>query len=274
MNKNKHPFSSQKDILLERIENSFQNNIKNQNNCTTSEIIPILYSCFSKIKETISFAILHMPSKAENNILKELNSLENEINQFEMHFFKTVNELSDFCYGDGSYIDSKSFAISNEIINTCNSFLVTLSKIVSRAYSVEQYNPIKNSVFIVHGHNLELRDWLYKKLKYNKKIIPIILEKQKSEPIYVFEKFIKYANQSEKAIILATANDDGNDKKYILRENVLIEFGYFLSLLKRNNIIYVLEKGIKPPSDIDGVCYIEYNGDKKLLLKKILNNFN
>ncbi len=118
--------------------------------------------------------------------------------------------------------------------------------------------PNEADVFIVHGHNEEVKHNVARtltKLKFN----PIILNEQSNEGLTIIEKFEKYSNVSF-AIILLTFDDYGyaksDDSKYKrARQNVILELGYFIGKLGRNRVLPLYESGVEIPSDITGVLY-------------------
>lgn len=117
----------------------------------------------------------------------------------------------------------------------------------------------KKKVFIVHGHNTDLRnhvELLLRRLELN----PIILSNEADKGRTVIEKFENNADVSF-AIILYTACDEGRAKgikdfKDRARQNVLFEHGYFFSKLGKDHVVALVEKEIEFPSDLAGVLYI------------------
>lgn len=116
----------------------------------------------------------------------------------------------------------------------------------------------KKDVFIVHGHNEELKEKvarLLEKLKLN----PIILHEQSNEGQTIIEKFEKNSNV-DFAIVLLTYDDYGNEKSNKeknkrARQNVILELGYFIAKLGRSKVMPLYEENVELPSDIQGVLY-------------------
>jgi predicted nucleotide-binding protein len=113
-------------------------------------------------------------------------------------------------------------------------------------------------VFIVHGHNEELKEKVARTIeKLNLK--PVILHEQSNEGLTVIEKFEKHSNVNF-AVILLTYDDFGNvksntEKNKRARQNVILELGYFIGKISRKNVMPLYEKGVELPSDISGVLY-------------------
>ncbi|MCC8358927.1 TIR domain-containing protein [Salinimicrobium sediminilitoris] len=131
-------------------------------------------------------------------------------------------------------------------------------------------------VFLVHGHDNELKE---KTARFLEKLglIPIILHEQVNEGLTIIEKFEKHSDVHF-AIILMTPDDIGNTKdkpgdlKPRARQNVILELGYFLGKLGRNNVCALVKDNIEIPSDYDGIVYIAVDpadGWKLLLTKEM-----
>jgi hypothetical protein len=42
-------------------------------------------------------------------------------------------------------------------------------------------------------------------------------------------------------------------------QNVVLEFGYFMGLLKRSHVCCLYKGNLKLPSDMHGICYVHFN---------------
>ncbi len=121
-------------------------------------------------------------------------------------------------------------------------------------------NEISKNVFIVHGHNNELKievARVIEKLGLN----PIILHEKANEGKTIIEKFEKHSNVGF-AIILLTDDDLGKVKSDDIlqkraRQNVILELGYFIGKLGRKKVCPLYIKGVEIPSDFNGVLYVE-----------------
>jgi len=140
-----------------------------------------------------------------------------------------------------------------------------------------------NKIFIVHGHNEEMKQSTARFLeRFN--LEPIILHEQPNKGRTIIEKFSDYSDVAY-AIVLLSAddmayvkNDSSDNAKYRARQNVILELGYFLGKLGRNRVAAIYEEGknIEIPSDFSGVLYIPYSGNDswKLHLAKELKASN
>lgn len=117
-----------------------------------------------------------------------------------------------------------------------------------------------NKVFIVHGHNGELK---YKTAELLRKlgIEPIILHDQPNSCRTIIEKIEDFGSEASAAIILFTPDDVGkavseDEPKSRGRQNVVFEAGYFMGLLGRSNTILIKsDNSIELPGDLDGIVY-------------------
>ncbi|PIA77438.1 hypothetical protein BFR04_08295 [Gaetbulibacter sp. 4G1] len=136
----------------------------------------------------------------------------------------------------------------------------------------------KNSkkVFVVHGHDNELKETVARFLE-KIGLEPIILHEQVNEGLTIIEKFEKNSDV-QFAIVLMTPDDVGNSKNNSenlnarARQNVILELGYFLGKLGREKVCALIKGNLERPSDYDGVVYIaaDHSNDWKLLLGKEL----
>ncbi|MBK9509398.1 MAG: nucleotide-binding protein [Cytophagaceae bacterium] len=116
----------------------------------------------------------------------------------------------------------------------------------------------KTDIFIVHGHNIEIKEKVARtieKLKLN----PIILHEKSNDGLTIIEKLEKYSNVNF-AVVLLTFDDLGNEKNKPsknnrARQNVILELGYFIGKIGRKNVMPLYEIGVELPSDISGILY-------------------
>jgi predicted nucleotide-binding protein len=133
--------------------------------------------------------------------------------------------------------------------------------------AVEKSPNISKNVFIVHGRDnklaLELADIL-KSLQLQ----PIILSEEPSGGRTLIEKLEKYSNVGYIFVIMAPDDvgklaDSESDLHYRVRQNVILEFGYFIGLLGRERVHCLYKGDIELPSDMFGVAYTQFNTSVK-----------
>jgi len=117
-----------------------------------------------------------------------------------------------------------------------------------------------NKVFVVHGHDGELKYAIARTLE-KQNIEPIILSEQANLGATIIEKFERYSDVKA-AICLFTEDDLGKaksdeDLKVRARQNVVFESGYFIGKLGRENVVLLANREIEIPSDLSGVVYTD-----------------
>ena len=91
---------------------------------------------------------------------------------------------------------------------------------------------------------------------------PIILQEQPNEGRTIIEKFEDYAGTVGFAVAICTPDDVGalatepDNLKPRMRQNVVLELGYFAGKIGRKRVCALVKGDIETPSDYDGVVYI------------------
>lgn len=172
---------------------------------------------------------------AKDNYLKALSSLENVL--IEGDYF---NEL----------IDKTVISLSDTVEN--------------KQKSIEKGSK-KNKVFIVHGHDhnlkIELEIFLSKM-----QLEPIVLHREIDGGQTIIEKFESNSDVAFVFILLTpdeiayTADqlekeDHEREKEFRARPNVIFEFGFFVGKLGRRKVCALHKGNVALPSDLNGVIY-------------------
>ena len=120
---------------------------------------------------------------------------------------------------------------------------------------------LSNEVFVVHGHDLGIKDSVARFLE-SIDLNPIILHEQPNKGRTIIEKFEDYSDVGF-AIVIFTADDCGGkpddspeNYKKRARQNVVLELGFFLGRLGRERVCTLYEEGVEIPSDYDGVLFV------------------
>lgn len=136
---------------------------------------------------------------------------------------------------------------------------------------------LSNKIFIVHGHNNELKYNVARTVE-QLGLEAIILHEQSNDGKTIIEKFEINSNVGF-AIVLLTSDDIGKSQqitdsvyKERARQNVVFELGYFLGKLGRNRVFSLYTPNVELPSDIQGLLYtpVDNNGAWKMQLVKEL----
>jgi predicted nucleotide-binding protein len=121
-------------------------------------------------------------------------------------------------------------------------------------------------IFVVHGHDGDVKLQVAEFLEQVTGERPIILHEQADSGRTVIEKFEEHASEAGFAVILLTADDvgkakDATDLNARARQNVVLEFGFFIGKLGRGRVVALYEHGVELPSDILGVLYKSLAGN-------------
>ena len=132
-----------------------------------------------------------------------------------------------------------------------------------KAEKVPKLPSISENIFIVHGRDTAPAIELARLLE-SLKLKPIILSEQPSGSRTIIEKLEKYSDVGF-AFVILTPDDIGGltnreqNLKPRARQNVILEFGYFVGLLGRDRLCCLYKGEIELPSDMFGVVYVQFN---------------
>lgn len=129
-----------------------------------------------------------------------------------------------------------------------------------------------NKVFVVHGHDGELKEAVARMIE-KQGIEAIILSEQANRGATIIEK-IENNSDVGAAICLFTTDDSGKsntetDYHSRARQNVVFEAGYFMGKLGRENVVMISDPDIEIPSDLSGVVYTNKNFWQVEVLKEL-----
>lgn len=127
-----------------------------------------------------------------------------------------------------------------------------------------------NKVFIVHGHNNEVKVNVARTVE-KLGLEAIILHEQANSGKTIIEKFEEHSEVAF-AIVLLTDDDFGKSKKADnlnnrARQNVILELGYSIGKLSRNKVCPLYVPGVELPSDLHGLLYIELDAEESWKFK-------
>ncbi len=131
----------------------------------------------------------------------------------------------------------------------------------------------RSRVFVTHGHNDALRTEVVDLLD-RVDLDPVVLQDQANRGKTVIEKFEQHAQVAAAVVILSSDDTGGKsaeDQRPRARQNVLIELGYFLGKLGRNNVVILHDGAAEMPSDLSGLLTVRCSGDWKLPLLRELS---
>lgn len=196
-----------------------------------------------------------------------------QITQSEASLEKTVAEIEHRDLQDRSpyriFKSSATWRAIDKCEDVTDRFITVPSgskvRSESKAITMERRKADNQKVFIVHGHDTELKNDVELFLK-SINLVPIVLHRELDEGLTVIEKFEKHSDVNY-ALILLTPDDIGctvdesrkaeDQREYELRarQNVIFEFGYFVGRLTRKNVCCIYKEGVMLPSDLSGLIY-------------------
>ena len=130
--------------------------------------------------------------------------------------------------------------------------------------SIISEQTVSNRVFVVHGRDDGTKNTVARFLE-RLDLEAIILHEQPSQSRTIIDKFEKYS-QVDFAVILCTPDDVGklnseaDELRPRPRQNVVLEWGFFLGMLGRERVCALLKGEVEIPSDYDGVLNIQMEG--------------
>ena len=208
-------------------------------------------------------------TKAERFLIKKFGKDSLEYTKFE----KTHFSLTVFYSGipDSEFVE----ACRRGLETTKAVFLTYLEEIEVEKVDttpLKVYNPTYEKVFIVHGHDGELKEAVARIIE-KQGINAIILSEQANKGRTIIEKFEDYSDVGG-AICLFTADDYGRAKtdetdNTRARQNVVLETGYFMGKLGRDHVVLLADQNIEMPSDLSGVVYTDTTKWEIDLLKEL-----
>jgi predicted nucleotide-binding protein len=130
-------------------------------------------------------------------------------------------------------------------------------------------------IFVIHGRDEGLRAQVARLLE-RLGLEAIILQEQADRGRTIIEKFEAHAFQVGYAVSLLTPDDYGKGPDETdwptapnrSRQNVILELGYFMGAIGRDNVAALHQRGTELPSDIHGVLYIPFEAGWEFLLAK------
>jgi len=145
----------------------------------------------------------------------------------------------------------------------------------------------KKEIFISHGKDQKPLNEL-KEMLIEFGLTPVVLSEQPSGGRTVMEKLEAYSDVGY-AFVMLTPDDLGGFvelgskwsrptrlRKFLKtahtrpRQNVILEFGYFVGKLGRDRVTCLLKKPVERPSDMQGIVYISFKESLEEIRAEIL----
>jgi Predicted nucleotide-binding protein containing TIR-like domain len=132
--------------------------------------------------------------------------------------------------------------------------------VIAMKQQAQRQGSSNQTVFIVHGHDIAVRESVARFLE-RLGLEVVILHEQAGRGRTIIEKLEGHSDV-EFAVILLTPDDVGAAKadamnlKPRARQNVILELGYFVGKLGRERVCALHSEGVDLPSDFLGVQYV------------------
>jgi predicted nucleotide-binding protein len=121
-------------------------------------------------------------------------------------------------------------------------------------------------VFVVHGREHGLKEAVVSLLQ-RLGLEPVVLHLKPDMGSTVIEKIEREGQDAAFAVVLLTPDDEGRLRstgkpeeplRPRARQNVVLEYGYFLGLLGRDSVVALASQAgdFEPPTDVSGVLYV------------------
>lgn len=237
------------------------------------KLLDIIHEIDALINENVESGSPHFRAwhtKAERFLIQKFGEDSKEYNDFhKQHFSLPIYTLNT---PDAYFVN----ACKDELIATKAIFSVYLNEMESESEVKEEnkliYHQSFDSVFIVHGHDGELKEAVARLLE-KQNIKAIILHEQTNQGKTIIEKLEKHSDVGA-AICLFTADDEGKanedtEYKSRARQNVVFEAGYFMGKLGRDRTIIIADNGVEMLSDMSGVVYTDSKNWQLDVLKEL-----
>lgn len=184
-------------------------------------------------------------------LLKDLSSKPDYALDFAYHYFDSGRQV----------ISGLHSMVRDLIIPFVRDYKTYVSKqgVVKVALIKEK----SNKIFIVHGHDGEARETTARFVS-KLGLVPVILHEQASRGRTIIEK-VEAHDDVGFAIVLLTPDDEGracgtHALEPRARQNVLLELGYFIAHLGRENVCTLRKGQVAIPSDFAGVVWTDMDG--------------
>jgi len=137
---------------------------------------------------------------------------------------------------------------------------------ISKVAQIGIMEKVLNRIFVVHGHDDEMKLAVARTLE-KLDLTPIILHEQPDGNKTIIEKFEQYSDVCFAIIILSPddfaypKNIDPSKGKYRARQNVIMELGFFLAKLGREKVFILcrIDDNFEMASDYSGILYTPYD---------------
>lgn len=180
---------------------------------------------------------------------------------------KLIQSIEELVHGEHteSTVDSVTLSLSGNGHVSINDDKLPARKAfgaLQRRKSPRRGNAYNRRVFIVHGHDVGLKNELARFLE-RLGLQPVILHEQPDRGQTIIQKLRDESSDVGFAFILHTPDDEGRvrdspameNMRPRSRQNVIFEHGLFVGQLSAKRVCAIVREGVEFPSDLAGVVY-------------------
>jgi len=218
--------------------------------------------------------------RTDRNLKKIFGENSSYVESFAYIIFEYIPSNYDFGYSNSDFVSTFINARKEAVIvirSAIEEIEDTWEENISKTYQTSRtdnvkitivnnkINTAKTKVFIVHGHD-ELAISQVSEIIRKLKLEPIVLKDQVSRSSTVIEKIEANTNDIGFGVVLYTECDIGGKDKDSLksraRQNVVLEHGYLMAKIGRENTFALVKGKVETPGDISGVVYTQMDDHK------------
>lgn len=182
------------------------------------------------------------------------------------HLYRTVGEQGENGYNLPMNLTHVTHGNINDAIHNFNDqfieyFEQVLQEVINANPEIEdnKIEKIKgNTVFIIHGHDNELKTEV-QLLLTRAGVNNLVLHEQADKGRTIIDKLVEESSSSNYAIALLSPDDKLQDGSTRARQNVILEVGYFIGWLGKERVRILKKGNIEIPSDLQGILYENYD---------------
>lgn len=208
-----------------------------------------------------SFGAWRIESKA---LLNQLSASNASVFSDLLMEYNTIEEESKRYHSNSVFVNKIRLLLGNALA------LLDSPLLEKGSHEFSKTAKSNKKVFIVHGHDESARETVARFIE-KLELTPIILHEQVSAGRTIIEKLEAFADVGY-AIVLLTPDDEGRKKNEVslkdrARQNVILELGYFIGKLKRENVCALHKGTVEIPSDYLGVLFVPFDDSNGWQLK-------
>lgn len=160
----------------------------------------------------------------------------------------------------------RSIALLQQAIRALDELIADQPDVGPEPAAISAQEVDLTKVFIVHGHDGEVRETVARFIE-RLGLEPVILHERPNKGRTIITKFREESADVGFAVVLMTPDDLGGPAPVATtaelnaraRQNVVFELGFFIGALGPERVAAIIRGNMERPSDFDGVVYISFD---------------